>query len=209
MRPSYELQAYEKHMGLWRSLASEPLRWEVPGQPQRTFSALRLPPTNPPPPRWQKLGRVVAFLDRIVKVMAAQRSKKKRERGKLNLVKPALFATHQSFGCLRGAGGPGRADLSKAIAGQVPAEFALGNGSNSILLKSGSVALHKQQMSAAPSQPSLLPGPAGPRCAFCHIRPIAPADQQVHRTPVGRSPGRRGARARESEMLARMEFESH
>lgn len=53
-------------------------------------------------------------------------------------------------------------DLSKAIAGQVPAEFALGSWSNSILLKSGRVALHKQQMSASPSQTNLLLGQQAP-----------------------------------------------
>ena len=128
MRQSYVLQAYEKHMGLWRSLASEPLRWGVPGQHQRAFSALCFPPTNPPPPRRQKLGRGAVFLDRIVKVMAPQRSKKNVNAAARSVLKPALRATHSSVGCLRGAGSPGRANLSKAIAGQVPAEFALGAG---------------------------------------------------------------------------------
>jgi hypothetical protein len=38
--------------------------------------------TNPPPPRWQKL-RVAVFLDRIVKVMAAQLRKKRERSGKV------------------------------------------------------------------------------------------------------------------------------
>ena len=91
MRQSYLLQAYEKHMGLWRSLASEPLRWGVSGQHQRAFSALCFPPTNPPPPRWQKLGRVAVFLDRIVKVMAAQRSKKNVNAAARSVLKPCCL----------------------------------------------------------------------------------------------------------------------